>query len=296
VPEPMLASSRTGSAEQVLAQLGREPGRWWFELKFDGIRALVERSADGAVRITNRNMVSITHRYPDVVARLEVLPFEGTLDGEIICVRADGRPDFPAVHKRDAQSSAAAIRRLATQLPAAFVPFDVLDADGQDLRGLPYVQRRTALAELWPGEPGELSIASQDAQTMWEFVSAHRLEGLVAKSGESRYVAGRSRSWVKIKATKRALVIAGSIAADKAALVMQVWDGGQLKTVGQVGSGMSVRDWTAIRGLFTQGTPQVVVEVEYLEVARGGQLRQPVFRGIRSDIPPEDCTVERLRG
>ncbi len=295
VPEPMLASSRPGSAVEVLAALLREPDRWWFEVKFDGIRAMVERSREGRVRITNRNLVSITHRYPDVVAHLESLPFEGTLDGEIICVAPDGRPDFAAVHRRDAQNTAAAARRLAVQSPATFVPFDLLVGKGVDVRALPYVERRAMMLTLWPAGPMTVSVASQDGATMWEFVRAQGLEGLVAKSGESRYLPGRSRSWVKVKDTKRATVLATAIAPDKAALVMRVWDGDQLVPVGQVGSGLSSREFTRARQVLAGGSG-VPIEVEYLELARGNQLRQPVFIGFRSDIPPEDCTMDRLRG
>jgi bifunctional non-homologous end joining protein LigD len=252
------------------------------------------------VRITNRNAVSITHRYPEIVERLESLPFEGTLDGEIICLDAAGRPDFARVHRRDAQSSPSAIRRLAVQSPAVFVPFDVLNAAGEDVRELPYTARRERLLALWPGQPGELSVSTQNPEAMWAFVLEQNLEGLVAKSGSSRYTSGRSKNWVKIKATKRASVLVSSIATDRAALEMVVWDGAELVSVGSVGSGMTDRDWRTARkrvmaGGLAAGDP-VVIEVEYLEVARGRQLRQPVFRGFRTDVSPEDCTVERLRG
>ncbi len=297
-PVPMLAESTTsaGTPSSVVSSLVASRDEWWFEIKFDGIRALVERDAAGNVRISSRRQLSITHRYPDVVDALAAIDFVGVLDGEIIVTDDRGRPSFALAHKRDAQSTPSKIRRLAVQLPATFVPFDVLTRGERDLRTLTYLDRRAELAELWTeggGAAGQLSLASTDGEAMWRFVTENNLEGLVAKSAGSRYVPRRSKSWRKLKATRTASVVALAVSGDRDAVEMGVYDGEVLRPVGRVGSGFSMREWGAISKRLAAGTP-TVMEVEFLEVSSQGQLRFPVFHRIIDGVDPLACTAAGL--
>lgn len=306
-PELMLASVRTDwrtkqrlSVETAIAVLS-ETGGWWYELKFDGIRAVVRRAEDGTVTIFNRRRLDITYRYQDVVAVIERdHGFVGTLDGEIIVAGEGGRPDFAAAHRRDAQANVARARRLATVMPATFVPFDVLDLDGQDLRSSSYEMRRVHLVRAW-GTEG-LSVASQDGAAMWAFVLANHLEGLVAKLGSSRYFAGeRHASWIKLKSTHRVSALVTSATPGKGsrgpvgALHLALWEpeGKTMVPIGRVGSGMRQEDLVSVVERLASGVP-TVVEVEYLHLAASGQLRMPVFKGFRDDIDPTTCTIDTL--
>lgn len=295
----MLAVTAKLPPTDAIAEL-QATQRWWFECKFDGIRALVTISADGSVSITNRRGRDVTFRYPEIVADWGRTGFVGTLDGEILCLNGEGLPDFSRIHRRDAQQSAAAANRLAASIPAVFMPFDVLNVAGEDTRALPYTRRH----EILVGEigAGQVSFASQDGDAMWKFVAARGMEGLMAKLGTASYKSGRQASWVKLRATKRGSVLVGGYSAGKGsrgavgALDIFLWDpeAGKLASVGSVGSGMSENDTREVRRLLEAGSV-VVVDVEYLEIAPSGKLRMPVFLQIRRDMDPADCLVGSLK-
>lgn len=294
-PAVMLASASTGQVDLALAELVRQG--WWFEIKFDGIRAVLTRTVDGVVLITNRRQADITHRYPDVVAFWAGVSFVGTLDGEIV-VFHDEVPDFEGAHRRDAQSTPGKIRAAMAKDPATFIPFDIMTERTRDVRELAYTQRRMILMNL--GLPN-VSTSSQDGPTMWQFVTDARLEGLVAKRGSSAYRQGRSLAWRKIKNTKRVSALVGGVNPGKGSrgqigsLVLYLFDpqAGRLVGIGNVGSGMSASDLRTLSARIA-AVQATVVEVEYLEVSSTGQLRMPVFRGLRTDVDPSDCTIDQL--
>jgi bifunctional non-homologous end joining protein LigD len=297
-PEVMLASSSTLSPDELLTRLIREG--WFWEIKFDGIRAVVHRSSEG-VRITNRRRADITHRYPDVVTQVETAtPFTGMADGEIISVDANGRPDFSQAHLRDAQSSQRGVRAAMASAPATFMPFDALMRDGVDLRPLPYVERREYLFGMG-FDPRTVSPASQDGATLWAFVRERGLEGLIAKRPDAPYRPGRQKSWVKLKLTHRLTAVVCGVVPGRGsrgpigALSMCLWNPATkaLVNIGRVGSGLSEAQLRDIQDRLI-GSDPIVIEVEYLEVSGNGQLRMPIFKQVRPEVSPEACTLDQL--
>lgn len=295
--EVMLAVAAKVPAPDAMAQL-QVSGHWWFELKYDGIRALITATGSGKSRVIsihNRRGRDITFRYPEVAAAWRGREFTGVLDGEIVCLDEQANPVFEWVHRRDAQQSASAGLRESLRHPAEFIAFDVLFAGDLDLRSLTYLQRRARLGVL-----GVVSFASQDPEAMWAFVQERGLEGLIAKLDSSTYRAGRQPAWVKLKNVRRAFVLVGGYTpgkgsrADVGALVMQMWDGGQLVDVGHVGSGL--RDGDARRIVADlAGGRVIVIEVEYLELSRSGKLRMPVFKRLAPEIDAASVLVSSLR-
>lgn len=306
IAEVMLAAAAKG--EEPLTLIGRltELG-WWFELKFDGVRAVVSRTAEGSVRITNRRQRDITIRYPDVVADIsgKLGDFVGVLDGEIVVLDANGRPDFAAIHARDAQSNARRAQAAAQKTRAQFVPFDILETQGEDVRGLTYLERRRLLEAL-VAPTLAISTASQDGVTMWEFVLGRSMEGLIAKSPDHRYQAGqRSWSWRKIKATRRLFAVVVGIQEGKGsrgrvgALSLRLWDtqAMALVDIGTVGSGLKMADRQFFEMWLKEEPTALVVEVEFLEVSKSGKLRMPVFKGVVTgqavSVSVEMCTTDQ---
>lgn len=297
---PMSSLGRT--PEQAMRAASANP-RWVAEAKLDGIRALVTRTTDD-VRITNRRGDVITHRYPDVVALvLEQTDVPCVLDGEIVVAR-EGRIDFAGAHKRDAQESAYKAAQLAKTLPAVFVAFDVLSVGDQDARSQSNAERRAILESL-PALRVPLVPRSEDVWGLWRAVVAQDGEGIVLKDCTSRYELRRSRSWVKVKRTHRVTVLvaeadagSGHRGATFGALRMQLWDPAtrRLVDVGRVGSGFTDAQTREVAAALADPAQlPLTVEVEYLEVAAMGHLRQPVFRGLRTDVDRTDCTLEQLR-
>lgn len=303
MPHALMLATSSGpdrDPQAVIERLMRSGG-WTFEVKFDGIRALAEVRS-GEVTITNRNGTSIGHRYPDVVEALTGLP-DLVLDGEIVCPDGDGRPDFARVHRRDAQSHPLRIRQLARACPAQFVAFDVLE-HGVDLRRRAYRQRREVLEQVGSvlREHGAVvPPVDGDGRMMWAMVADLALEGLVAKQDTSTYVGRRAKTWLKIKRTSRVSVLVtgsepgrGSRASTFRALEMGLFDrDGTIVDVGSVGSGFAEADLQRIWRML-QADEQIVIEVEYLDISPHGILREPVFKGLRNDVPASSCSLGQV--
>jgi DNA ligase 1 len=168
------------------------------EYKLDGVRVQVHRRGDD-VRVFTRTLDDVTARVPEIVRAALAVPAQAlVLDGEAIALRPDGRPEpFQVTASRFGTRTPAA----ATPLTALF--FDVLHADGEDLIDRPGAERFAALAELVP-EPGRVPrAAAADADTaraVLDDALAHGHEGVMVKSLEAPYAAGRrGAGWLKVK-------------------------------------------------------------------------------------------------
>ena len=207
--KPMLAASAP-SIEDALAKIaagagGREPAgdgpgaaRAAVEWKLDGIR-IQAHVLDGDVRLYTRTLDDITARLPEVAAGLGKLPVRAAvLDGELIALRADGRP-------HPFQDTSA---RIASEVPVDAVPlsvflFDALHLDGTDLIDLPDEERHAALTSVVPAEllmPRLVTDSADEATAFFRDALAHGHEGVVVKSLATPYAAGRrGAGWIKVK-------------------------------------------------------------------------------------------------
>lgn len=297
-PHLMLAQTSPLQPEWVIAN-AQASGLWVAELKVDGIRAVATIDG-GNVVLHNRRRIDITYRYPDVVAALGRLGINAVVDGEITVMR-EGRIDFGAAHRRDAQSNARSAAALARTLPATFIAFDVLWLNGIDIRDLSYERRRARLESL--ADAGlRVNPASEDGEAMWKYVIEHQLEGLVLKRKDSRYRGRRDPAWVKVKVLKRlSAVVAGyepgqgHRASTFGALRLALLDGDRIVEIGSVGTGFSNEDCILIWNRIKTEDHPIIVDVEYMEVGAGGHLRQPSFRGVRNDLEITDCTYDQVK-
>lgn len=308
----------------MLAKLGPLPegDEWAYEIKWDGIRALV-RVDRGRVRIVSRNGNEISHRYPEF-AKLDIdheaLP--ALLDGEIVAFDQRGAPSFERLQQRMNLSSATAIAAAAREHPAHLALFDVLVVAGRPVVGLRYVDRRRVLRGLGvSGESVNVPAEHDDGAALMREALTHGLEGVIAKRLESRYHVGRrSADWTKVKRKPRQeFVVAGWTlgtgrrASTFGALVLAVHPAPgdpALDFVGTVGSGFDdlqlqrlrarleqlerpdtpLSEPIAIKARFVR--PELVAEVEYQEFTGAGRLRQPVFKGLRDDKPAAEVVLE----
>ncbi|MGM4958119.1 ATP-dependent DNA ligase [Bradyrhizobium sp. 604_D8_N2_3] len=164
---------------------------WLHEIKHDGYRLIVERE-DKRVRLFTRNGHDWTSRYPRILeAALRVRTARFVIDGEAVLLGADGVSDFNALHSRKHDD--------AVQLYA----FDVLVADGDDLRKLPLTLRKTNLARVLARRVDGIHVAPFEQGEVGPELFRHAcklgLEGLVSKHRDSWYRAGRSEQWIKVK-------------------------------------------------------------------------------------------------
>ncbi len=292
-----------------------------YELKLDGIRILAQKRGE-AVALTYRKGRTATDSFPDVVRALKALPFEQlVLDGEIVAFDADGRPNFARLAQRFTAVRARDVTRAMAAVPVSYLAFDVLSVEGLDLRAIPLVSRKRVLSSVLPprGPLRALDHIDHDGQVLLDFCRAHKLEGVVAKRSLSPYRAGprASRDWVKIKLERENDFVVvgytkgkGSRALGALDLASYVDD--RLVSRGKVGSGFDaetesvlLRELDARRVQKTDvvGTlepspqgrvfvrPELVVNVRHLGFTDAGNLRHPVFCGLRADVAPRDCTA-----
>ena len=172
-------------------------GRDWIheiEIKMDGYRLIVQR--DGKrVRLFTRNGHDWTDRYPLIVeAALKNRSSSFVIDGEAVLLGVDGVSDFDGLHSRQHDDE--------VQLYA----FDILAADGDDLRKLPLAMRKTNLARILARRPEGIFISDFEqgeiGPDLFRAACNMGLEGLVSKHRERAYRAGTSPSWVKVKNPK----------------------------------------------------------------------------------------------
>jgi ATP-dependent DNA ligase I len=195
--KPMLAASEA-SIDEALAKVGGEAAVEW---KLDGIRVQAH-IADGVVRLFTRSLDDITGRLPEVVTALAVLPVrDAVFDGELIALRADGRPyAFQDTASRAASELDA---RGAGTVPLSVFLFDVLHLDGIDLIDLPDAERHAALASVGPPAMLMPRLVTDDpgaAAAFFQESVAKGHEGVVVKSLTTPYAAGRrGTGWIKVK-------------------------------------------------------------------------------------------------
>jgi bifunctional non-homologous end joining protein LigD len=171
----------------MLARSGRLPasGDYAYEVKWDGFRAIV--STEDTLRVRSRRGWDMTEH----VAFLADLPVRAVLDGELVALDADGRPDFPEL--------CASVLMRHRAAPLAFMAFDVLSVDGEPLVTLPYSDRRRILEALQLQAPQWRTPETfDDGEALWQAVCEHELEGVVAKRRSSRYLS-HERGWIKVK-------------------------------------------------------------------------------------------------
>ena len=165
------------------------PG-WHFEIKHDGYR-MMSRVEDGNARMWSRHGVDWTVSFPAISRALRALPASALIDGEAVCSSEDGRSEFHALASPE------------RCVEATLWAFDLLMRDGEDLRPLPFERRRQHLLELLSdADPNAIAFSEDhdgDGQALFEAACRMDLEGIIAKRRGSRYVSGRSRSWLKIK-------------------------------------------------------------------------------------------------
>jgi bifunctional non-homologous end joining protein LigD len=160
---------------------------WIFELKYDGFRALAHLE-NGAVRLVSRNRNAFKS-FPDLctsmAACLEVE--SAVLDGEIVHLGDDGRPEFYSLMRR--------------RSPQHFYAFDILWLNGKDLRQQPLMKRKEILRRVVRTQPASVLYADhfdERGVDLFQAVSAMDLEGIVAKRKDGLYTPEET-SWVKIK-------------------------------------------------------------------------------------------------
>lgn len=306
--EPMLAT---------LVEPKALPAGWLYEPKLDGVRCLAFVSG-GKARLLSRNRKALDEAYPEIAEALAgSVSGSAVFDGEVVAIDPErGVSSFSLLQRRSGLRDARRARQ--TGVPIEYWVFDCLFRNGRDLRGKPLAERRMALeAALEDRLPIRLTPVF-DGKFEALFATACRMgsEGLIGKRADSRYTAGRSDDWVKLKCVNTDEFVVGGWTDPKgsrdvlgALLVGYFDDKGALRYAGKVGTGydrfMLARLGPALARRTRRTspfaaagapreagvhwvTPTLVAQIGYSEWTHDGKLRHPRFLGLRDDKPAKE--------
>lgn len=290
-----------------------------FELKWDGTRCIVFADRKN-IRLQNRRLLDITHRYPEFrVLKKTIKAKSAVFDGEIV-VLEKGIPSFDRLQQRDHLEDIEKIEIASELIPAAYVVFDLLYLNGKSLMQKTLIERKDLLKGLLPISPNVIFSESYNkGKMLFRMALKKGFEGIMAKDKKSPYLPGeRSGYWLKIKkAFDIDAVVYGYLEGEGGrkgsfgSLVLGVYDKGKLIHIGQVGTGFDEKTARRIYHILSKmrsykspldtipdlkrkafwSRPEIVVRVGYLEWTKDNKLRVPVFKGIRDDKGPEECTL-----
>jgi len=310
--------------QPMLATLVEKPfdnEDWLFELKLDGMRAVVEKNG-AHLDMWTRNGKSLIRRFPTLAKAFESLPVEtAVLDGEIVALDENGQAHFRLIQPRIHLSRPHDIAAADEQIPVYFYAFDLLYINGYNLMKFPLAARKAVLQKLIPDNKGWIRFADHVEATGKQFFGAVQklgLEGIVAKLKRSEYQQARSRNWLKIKTAETDHFVIGGFTPPEGsrkhfgALLLGLYSNGDLVYVGRAGGGFDDRALAdaekQLRPMVTKKSPfkevpaeirkatwvepRLVCEVRFNEWTPDKKLRAPVFQGFRDDVDPEQCRLE----
>ncbi len=266
-PYPFFLASPLDSE---VASLG-DIGDWQAEWKWDGMRAQLVRRGDDAA-IWSRGEELMNEAFPEIAAAALALPPGTVLDGELLAVRQRQLLPFAALSRR--ASRRRVTKQVLAEIPCVFVAYDLLEAEGEDLRGEPLMHRRELLEQLVPDSfadaidaagsapqpeqedaPRRLFLSPVVSGDSWASLAAARatsrqrgVEGLMLKRQSSPYAVGRTRGdWWKWKIEPleidAVLLYAQAGHGRRAGLhtdyTLGVWHGDTLVPVAKAYSGLS---------------------------------------------------------
>ena len=299
-------------------------GKWVYEPKLDGVRALTYVSGR-SVQIYSRNRKLLNLAYPELVEALsETVQGDAILDGEIVAFDQErGITSFARLQQRMQLRDPVRARR--SQVAVYLYLFDCMYYEGVNLTRLPLLERKPVLEDAVEyADPIRLTpFRTTGAAAMLRKACAQQEEGIIAKQADSRYVSARSADWLKIKCLRRQELVIGGYTAPQGsrerlgALLVGHYDPSQgseqaLRYAGKVGTGFDRQTLELLHrrlaplhratSPFAAGpvpardvqwvTPKLVGEFGFSEWTTAGLLRHPRFLGLREDKPAREVRRE----
>jgi bifunctional non-homologous end joining protein LigD len=288
---------------------------WVFERKLDGVRCGAIRTA-ARVHLLSRSGQDMTRSYPELVEALEQAGPDLMLDGEIVAFD-HGRTSFERLQRRMQIHDPDRARR--SGVAVYYYLFDLLELDGRDLRPLALLERKAELRRnvQFRGRLRFTPHRHGDGETVLQEACRRGWEGLIAKRADSRYLATRSRDWLKLKCVRAQELVIGGWTAPKGsrqrlgAILVGYYEDGQLRYAGKVGTGFDVAALELLGDELEQrerssppftgrnlpraarwSEPELVAQIGFTEWTRDGKLRHPRYEGLRYDKPAREVVRE----
>jgi bifunctional non-homologous end joining protein LigD len=287
---------------------------WLFEIKWDGYRAISEIRKD-KILLYSRNGLNFQTTYPVVVKQLNTINEKVVLDGEIVVLNEEGKPDFQFLqHYSENQNR-----------PIQYCVFDLLELNGKDTTSLPLSDRKELLKKIIPGDDPVLKYSDHVVDNGKDFFQVSKkngLEGIMAKEMNSKYFPGkRTSEWLKIKNHKtEEAIIAGYTPPSGSrkyfgSIILAAKKKDKFIYMGNAGTGFNQQSLKELYELFeplvqkkspfdekiknnpkvTWIKPALICEVKFTEVTADGKFRHPVFLHLRNDKNINEINMKNIK-
>lgn len=283
---------------------------WLHEMKYDGYRALLALGRGGP-KIFTRTGLDWTDKFAAIAQAAAGVPVGSALiDGEVVAFK-DGKPDFSTL--QDALSKGSG--------DLTFFGFDLLEQDGEDIAKLPQIERKERLRAVLDEADPRLQFSEHvlgAGEKLFEAMCREGHEGIVSKRADAPYRGTRTKSWLKVKCTRRQefVIIGWTESSAKGrgfrALMLGLNEDGVLRYAGKVGTGFNMETSHSLRAKLDKLArkspavevprevrrgahwvmPKLVAEVAFAEFTSEHVVRHASFLGLREDKPVEDVVKE----
>jgi bifunctional non-homologous end joining protein LigD len=280
-----------------------------FEVKWDGYR-IIAIAKDGKVKLQSRGGEDYTKKYPSIAKAVKSLNVDCILDGEVVYINSEGKPDFDALQRVNGQKA-----------PVVYYAFDLLWLEEESIMHEKLLERKERLKALIEGA-NEIKYSDhfEDGNVLFQQIQNIGLEGIVAKRKDSQYIRDdRSKKWLKITTEhKQEFVIGGWVESEKRntfrTLLFGSYENGKLKWKGHAGGGYKDKEMPVILNRlkeieidenpfdtdveYSEGRPhwvkpELVANIKFATTTRSGKIRKPaIFLGFREDKKASQVQTE----
>ncbi|WP_369384727.1 DNA ligase D [Halalkalibacter akibai] len=295
---------------------------WLYETKFDGFRCLLHW-VEKEPQLISRNGNNLNAQFPEIISYCESIYHEIKsdlplmFDGEMVYLTNNFQSDFTQIQLRGRMRTKNVIKDHAKRFPCHLAIFDLLLYKGQNFENKPFSYRKQKLQNLFTKLHLPISIsyesqdrlqmiqAIEDGKSLWNLITTHNGEGMVAKRESSVWESGkRTSNWLKVKNYRYISVCLTKYDKGNGYFHGSVFKEDQLTEVVIFRHGLTDEEEQTLLTFFQQNgertapniwqlQPSICVEVACIDFD-GKQLREPKFHAFNFELEPADCTWHSL--